>query len=156
MKGSLATAAGLGAVTGLRSMLAVAITARELASRRRLPRHAATAERWLARPGTWKVLTVLAAGELFVDKLPGIPDRVSPAPLSGRVLLGALLGATAVGPDRRPAGTFAGAAGAVAGTFAGWFLRREVVRVTMLPDPAIAIGEDAIAVNAARELARQL
>ena len=156
MKGSLATAAGLGAVTGSRSMLAAAVTARELSSRRRLPRGSGRLERWLARSGTSKALMAMAAGELIADKVPGIPDRVAPGPLTGRALIGALLGAAAVDADHRATGAFAGAAGAIAGSFAGWFLRRETGRVTMLPDAAIAIGEDAVALTAARELVRQL
>lgn len=156
MNGSMATAAGLGAVTGSRSMLAAAITARELSRRRRLPRGAGRLERWLARPGTARTLAVVAAGELVADKLPGIPDRVTPGPLAIRAFVGGLLGAAALDADHRAAGAAAGAVGAIAGTFAGWFLRREFGRVTMLPDVTVGIGEDAMAASAARELARHL
>lgn len=36
--------------------------------------------------------TAAALGELVVDKLPGTPSRVEPAPLGGRLVLGALAG----------------------------------------------------------------
>ena len=57
--------------------------------------------------------SALALGELVADKLPFIPSRTSPGPLFGRVVLGALSGATlcaaaghsvAVGCDTRRSG----------------------------------------------------
>ena len=44
----------------------------------------------------------------------------------------------------------------MAGAYAGWFLRREAVRATMLPDAALAVGEDALAVAASYEIVRGL
>lgn len=156
MKGSLATAAGLGAVTGLRSFTGAALLAHEVSGRGRLEgwrtRHGSRLERWLAEPTVARTLEVLAIGELLGDKLPGVPARVAPGPLLGRVVIGALLGAIVVDEDRRAAGAMAGAAGALAGAVAGWWLRREAGRATFLPDPALAVAEDAVAVAAAREL----
>lgn len=155
MNGSLGTAAGLGAVSGLRTLAGVALLAREL-SGRKLPRKAGRLERWLAEPGVANALTVAAAGELLFDKLPGIPDRIQPAPLAGRVIMGALAGAVVADRERRALGAAFGAGAALAAAFTGWFLRREAARATMLPDAAVAIAEDAMAVAAARELTAQL
>ena len=156
MRKSLGTAAGLGAVTGLRTMTAAALVARELSQeerpRWRRPRRPRL-ERWLEEPAVARTLQVLAAGELIVDKLPGAPDRIAPPGLASRGIVGGLLGALCAGEDRRLAGAAVGAVAAVAAAFAGWWLRREAVRATYLPDAAIALAEDAVAVATARELA---
>ncbi|NIP78133.1 MAG: DUF4126 domain-containing protein [Gemmatimonadetes bacterium] len=154
MKEELITAAGLGAVTGLRSMAGLAMTAREL-SGRRVPRRAGRLHRWLARDAVAATLGVMAVGELIVDKLPGVPDRVGPGPLGGRTTLGALLGALAVDGNRL-AGAAVGAAAAVTAAYGGWFLRREFGRATMLPDPFVAVAEDALALAGAREMADRI
>ena len=160
MNGSLGAAAGLGAVTGLRSFTPVALVARELSSRDPASwwrsRRASRLERWLSEPMVARTLQLLAVGELIGDKMPGTPDRISAGPLAGRAVFGALLGALVAGEDRRAAGATLGALAAVAGAFTGWWLRREAGRATMLPDAALAIAEDAVAVAAAGEMARQL
>lgn len=156
MNVSLGTAAGLGAVTGLRSMTGLAAVSRTLSDRRRLPRSATRLEEWLAEDTVAIVLSALAIGEIATDKLPGIPDRVAPGPLFGRALIGALVGAVAAGPDDRAAGAAVGAGAAITAAWLGWFLRREAGRATLLPDAAIAIAEDALALSAARELVQEL
>jgi uncharacterized membrane protein len=156
MNGSLGVAAGLGAVTGLRSMQAVAWVARELSDRRSRFRRPPRLEAWLGQDAVAGVLGVMAAGELLADKLPGLPARVQPGPLFGRQAIGALVGAVAAGEDARWAGALVGAGAALVATYVGWFLRREVVRATGLPDAAVALVEDSIAVSAARELVAEL
>jgi uncharacterized membrane protein len=146
-------AAGLGAVTGSRSMLGLATLANELSGRRRLPADAGTPEEWLADGRVARLLGALAVGELLADKVPVLPDRIGPGPLAGRVGMGALVGAVATGAGRRALGAAAGVAGAVVGAHLAWLLRREAGRATLLPDPALGLAEDAAAVAAARELA---
>lgn len=158
MTGSLGVAVGLGAVTGLRSFTGLAMVARELRDRNAgrwwRNRRAGRLERWLSEPAVAGAVQVLAVGELLGDKLPGVPDRTDPGPLGGRMVIGALLGALVAGEDRSVVGAAAGALGALAGAYAGWWLRREAGRATFLPDSAVALAEDAMAVAAARELAR--
>lgn len=160
MNRSLATAAGLGAVTGLRSMTGAALVARELSTRgapsRWRRRSHSTLERWLTDRKVARALQVMAAGEILVDKLPGAPDRVAPASLAARAAVGAILGAAVAGDERRGAGAAVGAVAAIAACFAGWWLRREAGRATHLPDAALAVAEDAVAVAAARELAAEV
>lgn len=153
MNDALLRAAGLGAITGLRSMAGLAAVSRELADRRRLGRHASRIEHWLADDTVASALTVMAAGEIVADKMPGVPARVSPMPLLARGIIGTLLGAVAAGHRQRPAGALIGGAAALVGSYAGWFFRAEVQRATMLPDAAAALAEDAIAVRGALELA---
>jgi uncharacterized membrane protein len=155
MKTSLWTAAGLGAVSGLRSLQALAWISRRLSSTR-VPRGATRAERFLANSRVASALYTMAALELAGDKLPAVADRVNPGPLAGRAGIGALVGAIAAGRDHAAAGAVVGAGSAIAAAVAAWAVRRELGRATMLPDAAIAMAEDAIAVAAARELTRDL
>lgn len=155
MNDSLITAAGLGAVTGLRSMQGLVWTSRELTGRR-VPFRATRLRKWLADETVSTVLSGLAVGELVADKLPGVPSRIAPGPLLGRAALGALVGALAAGRKGQAAGAAVGAVAAVAAAFAGWFLRSEAARATSLPDPSLALAEDAVAVVAARKLAQRL
>lgn len=152
----LGTAAGLGAVTGMRSMMGLAALSRDLSDRSRLPRRATSLEHWLAEDLVAITLSALALGELVADKLPAAPDRTETGALLGRGAIGGLLGAIAAGPDDRALGAAVGAAAALAASYAAWFLRREAGRATLVPDPVLALAEDAMAITAARELAKEL
>lgn len=148
----LLAAAGLGAATGLRTMTGLAVASRELAGEPvgdgdRL-------RRWLGRDTTSIVLSALAIGELAVDKLPDVPDRVKPAPLAARGVIGALVGAVAGGEDDWIAGALLGGAAALAAAWIGFSVRKEAGWATGLPDPVVALGEDAVAVVGARQAAR--
>jgi uncharacterized membrane protein len=148
---SLATAAGLGLVSGLRTLQGLAWLSRHLASRRPA-RGAVTVERWLANPVVARGLAAAAGLELAGDKHPRAPDRIRPSALLGRAVAGAAVGSVAAGRGREVAGAAIGAGSAAVGAFAGWFLRREAGRVTSLPDAALALAEDALAVAVARRL----
>jgi uncharacterized membrane protein len=84
-------------------------------------------------------------GELIADKLPGIPARIEPGPLAARGLMGALLG-WSVGQGRigRSVSAAIGAAAALAGATAAYHARRHLTGRYAVPDPAIALAEDAI------------
>ena len=94
-----------------------------------------------------------ALGELVVDKLPGTPSRLAPAPLAGRVVAGAL--AAGIYAHRRgrsvilPAAV-AGAA-AIAASYAGASWRSFAGRHGL--DLPAAIAEDAATVALARAAA---
>jgi uncharacterized membrane protein len=147
----LRAAAGLGAVSGLRTLQALAWVSRDLSSRR-LSRRAGRMERWLADPWVARGLRGAAAGELMVDKLPWTPDRIRPPALLGRAAAGAVVGSIAAGRERAAPGAAVGAASAVAGAFISWSLRRALVRHTGVPDGVVAALEDAVAVSVARAL----
>jgi uncharacterized membrane protein len=151
MNRSLGVAMGLGAVSGLRTMQGLAWVSRDLSSRR-VRRGASRLEKWLARRDVAFVLRVAASGELAVDKLPGIPDRIDAPSLLGRAAAGAVVGSVTAGRSLEATGAVLGAGAAVVGTFTGWFLRREIGRVTHLPDLAVALAEDALTVALARAL----
>jgi len=142
-------AARIGAVAGLRSMLAPALVSRALANAGAAGH--GLAGRALASPAAGAILPVLAALELLADKLPITSPRIAPASLVARALSGACA-AAAVAAERggrrrgRIAPALVGAAAAVAAAFAGYQLRRWVGRRARLPDAIVAVVEDAVAV----------
>jgi uncharacterized membrane protein len=150
---TLALAAGLGLVAGMRSMTAPAVLSHYL-SRWGVHSDDPTV-RLLASPRTAGVLKVLAAGELVADKTPFIPSRTEPAPLLGRVFMGALCGSV-VGAWRgssQPAAAFTGAVAALGGTYLAYQLRKRAGHRTGLPDSVFAVTEDAVALAAGAHLA---
>jgi uncharacterized membrane protein len=135
-----AQALGIGAIAGLRSMTAPAIITRAI-----------------RRKTAANIFAVLAAGELIADKLPKIPSRIKPGPLTARIISGALSAAALYSANNRPAryGALLGGAGALAGSFGGFGARRLIVQSLHVPDPVIAVAEDVLAVAGGYSLARQ-
>ena len=91
------------------------------------------------------LLVTSAVGELIGDKLPKTPNRISPTGLVGRIGSGALAGAalgTTGKRDLRIEGAILGGLGALVGSFVGWGARKLVGSVG-LPDPVVALAEDA-------------
>lgn len=124
-----ARVAALGMVCGLRSMLGPALVAQK------------------ASPKIRGLFRVLLVGELVADKLPTTPSRLLPGPLLGRAVAG---GAVGYALCRRShgspwAGALLGAAAAVAGAFGGGYARRAIGTRLHVPDPAVALLEDALA-----------
>lgn len=99
---------------------------------------------------TATTFAVLAGGELIGDKLPNTPDRTVLPQLSGRLVSGALSGAALTEADGQPLayGAVLGALGAVAGTVAFFQLRHWLTHEKGLPDPWVAVAEDALALGA--------
>ena len=96
------------------------------------------------------VLALFALGELILDKAPGVPPRTRPVTLALRAATGGFA-ATRIAEDaaeRRTAFAL-GALGAVAAAFLALRLRRAAAGFTGLPDPVIALVEDAAAVSLA-------
>jgi uncharacterized membrane protein len=153
---TLALAAGLGAVAGMRSVAPAALLSRRLA---RHPRHARGAARLLAHAPVARALTLAAAGEMAADKTALLPDRIAPLPLAGRAFLGAFSGAVVAGRcgGAAPAATLAaalvGALAATGSTFLVYHLRREAGTRSGLPDLVFALAEDAVVLAAGTRLA---
>jgi uncharacterized membrane protein len=137
----------IGVVAGLRSFTAPAVVA------------------WAARLGwinlhgtplsfmgsAWAVVvfTILALAELIADKLPKTPSRTAPVGLCARIVTGAVGGAclAVAGGATLWLGALAGALGGIAGAFGGYHARVGLVRALRVPDFAVAIPEDLIAVG---------
>src|ERR1700724_98923 len=144
---ALLLAFGSGVVAGLRSLTAPAVVAW------------AAHIGWIILHGSplafmgsvWAVaiFTVLAVVELVADQLPSTPSRTAPVGLSARIVTGALTGACLAdaGDAILWLGAFAGALGGIAGAFAGYHARVGLVRALRVPDFAVAIPEDLIAIG---------
>jgi uncharacterized membrane protein len=146
---NLLPALGLGAVTGMRSMVALAFLsdrAEETKSRQDNP-----ALNFLKTPHTAALLKIMAAGEVLMDKLPTTPDRTDVAPLIGRLVLGGLVGA-AVSKDNWIQGGAVGAIGALATTYAAHYVRKSLHDEQQIPDVVLGVVEDTIAATAANSI----
>lgn len=141
------TGAGvMGAVAGLRSMTAPA-TVSQLA-RRGLPIGSRSIG-FLNSVVSMRTTVALALGELIADKLPFLPSRTKPPSLIIRAVSGALSGAAVCSARKKPVmpGILIGAAAAVGASYAAYELRKRAVKALHVPDPVIAVAEDALAVG---------
>jgi uncharacterized membrane protein len=134
----------LGFVGGLRSMTPFSLLNR---TRELDPEPSNTIEQVLASPITRSIIDLMASGELIGDKLPQLPNRISPGPLIGRIGLGALAGMSLCRRYQRSLlpGAILGAVAAGAGTYAGYYARRALARTTKLPDAVLGLLEDGAA-----------
>ena len=148
-------ALGIGIVAGLRAMTAPAVVAW------------ATHLGWLDLYGSyfafmgskWAVVlfTIAALGEFVGDQLPKTPARTTAGPLAARIVMGALTGACVAvsGGASLMVGALLGAVGAVIGAFAGYKARVGLVKSLGVPDFAIAIPEDLVAIGLALLMVRR-
>jgi uncharacterized membrane protein len=140
---SVSRVLGLGAISGLRSLSGPAFVCRA-ASHRHLDLEG-TPLAFLGSPRLSKVLILMELGELVGDKLPATPSRTSPPPLLGRAASGALVGAVVFVSEGRRAtiGAALGSTAAIFAAFAGERLRALAVEKSGLPEPVVALAEDA-------------
>ena len=144
---ALLLAFGIGVVAGLRSMTAPAVVVWAV--------HLG----WINLSGSplaflgsaWAVgiFTVAALGEFVADKLPTTPARTAAVGLTARIVIGLLTGASlgVAGGASYWLGALIGAIGAIAGAFGGYQARVRLVRGLHVPDAAIAIPEDLVAIG---------
>jgi uncharacterized membrane protein len=136
----------IGVIAGLRTMTAPAVVA-WAAHQQWLNLHNSPLA-FMGSTAAVAILTVLALGELVVDKLPSTPSRTQPLGLIGRSVLGGLSGAcvAAAGSQSITLGVVLGLAGAMIGAFAGYEVRTRLVSALKVPDFVIALLEDAVAI----------
>jgi uncharacterized membrane protein len=93
--------------------------------------------------------SLLALAELVGDKLPTTPSRTQPPGSIARLVTGALAGAAfaVAGSQSLPIGAVIGIVGALAGTYGGYLARTGLVRALGVPDFAIAVLEDLVAIG---------
>jgi Predicted membrane protein len=144
---ALLLALGIGIVAGLRSLTAPAVVS-----------WAATAG-WLNLHGSplafmgskiaAVILSLLAIGELIADKLPTTPKRTALAGLLARIVMGGLSGACLCASVHQSlvAGALPGAAGAVAGAFGAYQIRKNLVSNLNIKDTFVAVAEDLVAIG---------
>jgi uncharacterized membrane protein len=137
----------IGVVCGLRSMTAPAAVC--WGAHLGWLRFAGTKLAFIDSPITLVVFTLFALGEIVADKLPNTPARTAPPGLIARIVFGACsAGALAVSAGGNVGVASAlGAAGALAGTFGGYRVRRALTVNGKLPDLPVALLEDLIAIG---------
>jgi uncharacterized membrane protein len=94
------------------------------------------------------LFTIAAAGELVADKLPIVPDRVSPGPLAGRILSGAVCGAVICEAEgeRADIGAVVGGLAAIGSAFAFYHIRRRIAEAEVVPGAIVGLAEDALVI----------
>jgi uncharacterized membrane protein len=152
----LGSAVGIGVIAGLRSMTAPAAVC--WAAHLHWLDFPGSRLSFMGSTGAVAIVTLLAVGELIADKLPSTPNRTSIGPLAVRAIAGAFCGAAfgAAGGVSILLGGVAGAVGAIAGAFAGYEVRHRLVQNLRLPDIAVAVAEDLIAIGGGFLLAGRL
>ncbi len=148
---NLLPAFGLGAVTGIRSMVGLALFS-DHADEEREKHNPAL--RLLKMPQAAPILKVMAAGEVVMDKMPFAPDRTDAGPLIGRVVLGALVGA-AISKDKWLQGGAVGALGALVSTYTFFHLRKALHDDRHIPNVVLGMVEDAIVLKVANTIVQQ-
>ena len=136
----------LGFATGLRSMTPIAVLCWFAYS----SQLSADWAPWISHLSLAIVFTILALGEIAADKTARIPDRVSPAPLTWRLILGGFVGAIAATSMQGAGleGVVLGVIGALIGAFGGYMLRRDLVQKLDCKDWHVAVAEDMITILA--------
>ena len=137
----------IGVVAGLRTMTAPAVVA--WAANRHWLNLDNSLLAFMGSTAAVAIFSVLALGELVVDKLPSTPNRTKLPGLIGRSMLGGLSGAAVAvaGAQSIATGAVLGVAGAIAGAFAGYEIRKRLVHALKVPDFVIALLEDAVAIG---------
>jgi uncharacterized membrane protein len=138
---------GIGVVAGLRSLTAPAVVA--WAAQLGWINLQGSPLAFMGSKWTVGILTVLALVELVADQLPSTPARTAAVGLSARIVTGALSGAclAVAGGAALWLGAVLGVTGALIGTFGGYQARVRLVRGLRVPDIAIAIPEDVVAIG---------
>lgn len=143
---ALLLAFGIGVVAGLRSLTAPAVVA--IAAQLGWINLHNSALAFMGSKWTVGIFIVLALVELVADQLPNTPARTAAVGLSARIVTGGLSGAclAVAGGAALVVGAVAGAIGGVAGAFGGYQARVGLVRSLRVPDVAIAVLEDVVAI----------
>jgi len=102
---------------------------------------------FFASPIALVVSTILAIGELIADKTSKVGPRTAPVGLGARIISGALCGAALASPGGLAIGAIVAVVGAIAGTLGGFRIRRALTANGRLPDLAVALVEDIVAVG---------
>jgi len=136
----------IGLVAGLRSLTAPAVVSWAANLKWLDLQNSSLA--WLATATAAWILSAAAVAEIVIDKLPNTPSRKKPLGLIARFLMGALSGAALCAATHQSlvAGAVLGGLGGLAGAFIGYEMRSRLVKTLKVPDIAIALFEDAVAI----------
>lgn len=141
----------IGLVAGARAMTPLAAVSD--AARRGELRTAGRAPAWLAHPAVAAGSKVLAAGELWGDKLASAPDRIVPAGIAARIVSGGLAGAALAPRGRSIGGALLGATAAVGAAYLTFGARKRAMR--RFGQTPTGLVEDALTLGAAKMVMRR-
>ncbi|MET0402515.1 MAG: DUF4126 family protein [Cystobacter sp.] len=152
-RSDMMTAAGMGAMAGMRALSAPALMSQQMAEDG-ADAKASPVEQFLSSPITARVLPILAIGEMVMDKLPGTPARVVPPVLLMRLVSGAVVGAAVARQKERPVLGYAlvGAAASLASSVALYAVRQFATRTLHIPNLIAGLLEDALVASAGNRL----
>ena len=139
----------LGAVSGMRSMMAPAVIS--WSARRSGLDLESTPFSAFKGPGIGRTIVAMAVGELLADKAPFVPNRTdSSTAILARAVSGGAAGAAVFKARRRSmlVGALVGAAAAVGAAYGTYYLRRSASRYFNVSDRVVALVEDGIALTA--------
>src|SRR5262249_6189187 len=144
-----ALAAGIGIVAGLRSLTAPAAVS--WAAHLGWLNLRGSSLAFMGSVVAVGIFSVLAIGEYVTDLLPKTGARTQPGPLLARIVTGGLSGAClcAAAHQSMLAGALLGGIGGVIGAFAGYQVRRRLVKALGVKDAFIALAEDLVAIGLA-------
>ena len=140
-------ALGIGIVAGLRSLIAPAVVAWG-AHLSWLNLHGSPLA-FMGSTTAVAIFSLLAIGELVVDKLPMTQKRTAPAPLMARIVTGGLCGACLCAATGQLlfAGALLGGIAGLIGAFLGFSIRRRLD--LRIKDFVVAVCEDVVAIGMA-------
>ena len=137
---------GMGAVAGMRAVYAPALLSHLLV---KSPAGALNFSRlhYLQIPKVALGLKLASGAELVGDKLPITPNRTVPSQLGVRIISGAVVGATVALANNQSkiGGALLGGLAAAASTYLFFYLRKNLVQTTGLPDTTFGFLEDTLA-----------
>jgi uncharacterized membrane protein len=135
----------IGVLNGLRSMTAPAVVAWAVHLGRL---HVDGPLAFMGQTVSVVIFTILAVGELVVDKLPRAPNRTEPLGLIARFVAGGLSGAcVAAGGGASPiVGGICGAIGGLIGAFGGFQARTRLTKA-LGRGFVVAVAEDLVAIG---------
>lgn len=147
MKNVYLQAIGMGIIAGMRSMSAPALVSNYL-TEKQSPEIEDSPFKLLASENVSNTLKVLAVGEMIADKTSFIPDRISPLPLIGRAVSGALCGASLCTSEKESAetGAIIGALAAIGSAYTSYYLRKQLGEG--IPDVLLGLIEDTVVIGA--------
>ncbi|QJD78763.1 DUF4126 domain-containing protein [Spirosoma rhododendri] len=139
----------IGIIAGMRAMTAPALVSNKISSATVNPMGDSKLG-FLHSSTTATLFKVAAVGELIGDKLPQAPSRIEFPGILGRIGSGALSGGALSQAEGKelPYGAVAGALGAAVGSYAFYYLRHWLTTEQDIPDPYVALAEDALTIGA--------
>lgn len=148
---TLLLAAGLGAISGIRSLSAVALLSLNEDSNGRASGRLTSLLR--SKPAG-AITSALAAGEMAADKAADLPPRTDLSSLIGRAGFGALAGAIVAESRSGNLATAAlvGAVSAIGSAHLFYYMRNFVTERSAIPDWAVGLAEDLLVLRGGKRI----